>query len=453
MGSERGHATLWNVETNKFREAGREIHGVAVSPVNSDVLLPQRDGYFENWKPDFSAKIDGYLGKIFGFPRAIAFSPDGTFLASGGDQIVLRLWFRGDDPHARPLSGHTERIQAIAFHPRGDMIASGSFDGTVKLWGGLNSESIPRLSTPYFDNQLSADQMRLYGVTISADFRYIAVRTSATEVSVFDLATAAQVETIPVSTHATTGLNFLGAAPPVLFGIWQDETRIMKWDIAADKSVGSIPVAAAEKLFSDDPSVYFLLSADDRHLIQADHSNVTITDVSSGDTWFNLACKPSVNRDSPRIHVSPNGTIVDVSLGDHGSSTVDLETRQSWRREWPGALAVANHAKLIAYPVSTAILVMQPDSGREMCVLEHRAAALSDSRTLATATHDGHVFLWNVATGELITHFDPRAVITKLQFSADGRKLAGVSLDGAHRGPDGSEGVVRVFVWEGNDGP
>ena len=462
MGSERSHATLWNLDTNQHGEHSNEVHAIAVSPLTSEVFLPLRDGYFENWAPDFSSKNDGRLGEIIGFPRSIAFSPDGFHMASGGDQRVLRLWQRGDKPHARPLSGHAERIQAIAFHPQGDVIASGSFDGTVKLWDRLNSESIPRLRTHYFGNQASGGQSQFDDVAISTDLRYAAARQSATGLAVFKLADAAQIETIDVSPQIATGLNFLTADSPILFGIWQGDKHVMQWDVAEHNSAGSIPFDAVESLPARRAPIRLVLTADGRHVVSADATettiNVTVRDIHYGDIWLDLACKPPFPKDSSMIHFSPDGRTMDIAMGDEGNCIVDLDSRQQSRHDWPGILAIADHAKLIAYPYyyGTSLAIMQPGAGNEICALEHRASIMSaaftpDSRTIATATDDGRVFLWNIATGELITQFDPKVAISKLQFSADGRKLAAIAFDSTEERD--ANGSIRIFVWEGSEEP
>jgi WD40 repeat protein len=66
--------------------------------------------------------------------NAVAFSPDGTLLASGGPDAV-QLWRVTDGKHLRTLKGHRNVVNSVAFSPDGAMLASGSWDGTVRLWG------------------------------------------------------------------------------------------------------------------------------------------------------------------------------------------------------------------------------------------------------------------------------------------------------------------------------
>ena len=66
--------------------------------------------------------------------QAVTFSPDGRFFANGhtGEPTVW-LWYAGFTRKSI-LTGHTDRISALAFSPDSCTLASGSFDQTVRLW-------------------------------------------------------------------------------------------------------------------------------------------------------------------------------------------------------------------------------------------------------------------------------------------------------------------------------
>lgn len=83
-----------------------------------------------------AAAYKGHKGCVY----ALAFSPDGTLLASGGGRNELFLWDLAARTRAT-LAGHTVLVAGAAFDPGGAMLATAAgnvfdsmFDGEVRLW-------------------------------------------------------------------------------------------------------------------------------------------------------------------------------------------------------------------------------------------------------------------------------------------------------------------------------
>lgn len=71
---------------------------------------------------------------------ALAFSPCGRYLASGTwwqkgmEKMAIRLWDVETGENIHTFWGHTTDVQSLAFSPDGTLLASGGFDGTILLW-------------------------------------------------------------------------------------------------------------------------------------------------------------------------------------------------------------------------------------------------------------------------------------------------------------------------------
>jgi len=66
--------------------------------------------------------------------NALAFSPDGKTIASGGDDRTAIVWDVATAKVKRTLKDHDLTVTSLAFSPDGQLLASASGNSSVVLW-------------------------------------------------------------------------------------------------------------------------------------------------------------------------------------------------------------------------------------------------------------------------------------------------------------------------------
>ena len=138
-GGPRGDIHVWNLDYSETKIppiVGHKgtVFGLAFSPTGSYVASAGEDRIvritdFQHLdKPPIL--LEGHTARL----HAVAYRPDGQMLASAGEDETIRLWNPTTDQLIRILTGHRNGVLCLAFSPDGQWLASGSYDKTVRLW-------------------------------------------------------------------------------------------------------------------------------------------------------------------------------------------------------------------------------------------------------------------------------------------------------------------------------
>ena len=124
------------VQTQLRGPAGMDADLVAVAEDGSRlavVWMRQNQWVFTVYDAE-SGKPVANSAQDIGSSWALVFSPDGTRLATGGEDGVTRLWDTSTGTMTAQCQAHTRKVFSVAFRPDGLRLATSSADGTVRQW-------------------------------------------------------------------------------------------------------------------------------------------------------------------------------------------------------------------------------------------------------------------------------------------------------------------------------
>ena len=148
-GSDDKTVKLWDVASGRLRSlAGQEgrVLSVAFDPQGRSLASGSSDGTVKLWdvaSGQLLRTLQGHQRSVM----SVVFDRQGT-LASGSDDKTVKLWDMASGQLLRTLEGHAGWVDVIAFSPDGSLLASKSRDLTIRLWSCATWETVAIIPVP-----------------------------------------------------------------------------------------------------------------------------------------------------------------------------------------------------------------------------------------------------------------------------------------------------------------
>ncbi len=343
--------------------------------------------------------------------RAVAWSPDGSAMVSGGIDSAIKLWDPATGTLLDQLRGHEGRIHSLAWMPNRWQLVSASDDRTIRIWDTQSVIGPRRLNAgktvrslawfpdgrrvlascwpaevicldvasgrQQFVTQL-AENGRPVACAVSSDSRYAAVGGADMPLTLFDAQSGEILATF--DGHAST-VQVVQFSPNGRLLASVDRTHVLKlWDVVGRREMGTSAAGG-----SSDPA----WTIGGRSLRSLVHALPSDSQLNYGVAW-----SPTV-RHMASWQARSRVAIWEV---DTGNITVSL------RGHTHGVNSIAwspdGHRVATASSDQT-VRVWDPSSGQQALVLrgfEQSADAVAwslDGHRLAAGSHDGSIVIWD----------------------------------------------------------
>ncbi|MBW8042147.1 MAG: protein kinase [Planctomycetes bacterium] len=352
------------------------------------------------------------LGKHAGSVRGVAFNHDGTLVASGGDDGVVRIWDVRARRPLRQLTGH-QRVFDVTFSPDGSKIASAGGDGTIILWNTDTASEIRRL-TGHRDS----------------------VRSVA-----FDL----------------TGTRLASGS-----GNWFSRGTVRVWNVDSGEQL---------HVFEGEASYGVAFSPDGRRIVSGgghfpDQSdpNVNAAMIFDLDTGAKITFEGHEQPVWEQLAVSRDGRRIVTGSTDNTARVWDARTGQTLAKfnghthTISGVAFTPDERHVVSSAYDATVRLWEADTGAEIITFRGHEGAVTtisvspDGMWIVSGGGDGSVKLWNVSGDRepVVLHghgFNIRSV----SFTPDDARIVSIHGDGIVRLWDVATGsVLRTF--EGHEG-
>ncbi len=162
-----------------FRGHTKSVRSLAWSPDGSRIASGGFDNTVQLWNTATGSTIFSYDGHTHPV-EAVAWSPDGRYIASAGHDKQVQVWDAATGNSILSYQRHTKTIYALALSPDSTRIVSASRDGTVQVW---------RVMSGHHLFTYNGHNDSVFAVAWSPDGKYIASASPDKTVQVWDAET------------------------------------------------------------------------------------------------------------------------------------------------------------------------------------------------------------------------------------------------------------------------
>ncbi|MEM7534912.1 MAG: effector-associated domain EAD1-containing protein [Chloroflexota bacterium] len=423
-----GRVNIWSAET------GEQLHRFDVNSTTRSL----------NWHPDSQQlaigsgddvsiwsldeqyviqRFDGHTGSV----RSVQWSPDGTRLASTGDDEAALIWDVAGGGASVVLEGHSKQIWDIAWHPDGTQIASLGWLNTIRIWDTETGEQ---------QTLLRPQQPTGTALVWSSDGRWLLAGYGSGVIERWDNSSGEFKLVEPIEAH-TGAVRAVALYPDdnTLASVGEDNI-IHLWDLATGEqrmtltghtdNVWDVAWGAnGERLVtsSQDGSVRVWRVGDKQNIQRIETENLLLDAVWSPDgerlAWSEISFPNTI---SLRIMNMKSNQTTLINTAHWGTVT-----RIAWS---------PNGQQIVTASADESVHIYDVDSGELVSEFTGHTAEVLDvvwhpeDGQLASASFDGTVRLWDIETGESSVYRADNT-LNGLTWSPDGKMIAAASTSGA----------------------